>query len=83
MTPSLKTSKSDDKTYATFIGGVLALAWHYLVLMYKGAILIFVRSVVLIAVLYFPVIGGRPALPVALLAAVSLFSLPMSPLLPP
>jgi hypothetical protein len=38
-----------------------------------------VLSVILIAVLYFPVSGGRPALPVSLPAAISLLSLPLSP----
>jgi hypothetical protein len=38
-------------------------------------------TIVLIAVLYFPVSCGREALPVPLLAAISLFSLALSPLL--
>jgi hypothetical protein len=60
---------------------VLALALHYLVLIYKVASPYFsTYSLVLIAVLYFPDSGGRPALPVPLPAAISLFSLPLSPL---
>jgi hypothetical protein len=54
-----------------------------LVLMYKVASPYLSTLCCIIAVLYFPVSGGRPALPVPLPAAISLFSLPLFPLRAP
>jgi hypothetical protein len=51
---------------------MLALVSRYIVLVYHEALVV---SVVLLAVIYFHVSGGRPALPVPSPAATSLMSL--------
>jgi hypothetical protein len=84
-TPSTKMAPSSTQASTTsrprlYKGGILALASHYLVLMYNVAIYnvaICHPSTYCYAIsgTLFPISGGRPAMPFRSPAAISLFSL--------